>query len=283
MKLRPGPALIALVAAWVAIALLAFAWPILGWVTSASVLVVGPAIIVDHRRLRAMFASTSVHREVPAVVARGRLFDVDLRVTANASHTLRGALRDELPYLAEPNFAVHPILIGPTEPQQDARQTLRIATRGRFGIGPAWLRLVGPLRLLEGQRRFDNIAEIKVLPESLVVEEHLPPDEADQLMLLDKLVHSRFQGAGTEFESLSEFREGDDPRRIDWRVTARHGFPVVRRYQVERHRDVMLVLDVGRLMGADAGKGTKLDCAVNSALMLGRAALEAGDRCGMGV
>jgi uncharacterized protein (DUF58 family) len=57
----------------------------------------------------------------------------------------------------------------------------------------------------------------------------------------------------------------------------------VRHYQIERHRDVMIVVDCGRLMGADAGAGTKLDCAVDGALMLGRVALESGDRCGLGL
>jgi uncharacterized protein (DUF58 family) len=80
---------------------------------------------------------------------------------------------------------------------------------------------------------------------------------------------------------LSEFRPGDDPRRIDWRTTARYRRPVVRRFQIEQHRDVMIVVDCGRLMGADAGRGTKLDCAVDSALMLARTALEHGDRCGL--
>ena len=36
-------------------------------------------------------------------------------------------------------------------------------------------------------------------------------------------------------------------------------------------------------MGADAQQGTKLDCAVDAALMLGRVALQSGDRCGLGI
>jgi uncharacterized protein (DUF58 family) len=58
---------------------------------------------------------------------------------------------------------------------------------------------------------------------------------------------------------------------------------VIRRYQVERHRDVMIAIDCGRLMGASVGNGTKLDCAVDSALMLARTALQTGDRCGIAV
>jgi uncharacterized protein (DUF58 family) len=100
-------------------------------------------------------------------------------------------------------------------------------------------------------------------------------------MLLDKISRVRQTGLGTEFEMLSEYRPGDDPRRIDWKTTARLRRPVVRRFQVERHRDVMIVIDCGRLMGADAGRGSKLDCAVDSALILCRTVLESGDRCGL--
>jgi uncharacterized protein (DUF58 family) len=103
------------------------------------------------------------------------------------------------------------------------------------------------------------------------------------MLMVDKPTRARQHRVGTEFESLSEYRHGDDPRRIDWRASARFGYPIVRHYQIERHRDVVILVDCGRLMGADAGRGTKLDCAVDGALMLGRVALESGDRCGLGI
>ena len=70
---------------------------------------------------------------------------------------------------------------------------------------------------------------------------------------------------------------------IDWRTTARYGRPIVRRYQIERHRDVMILIDCGRLMGTETDRGSKLDCAVDSALLLSRVALQSGDRCGIGL
>jgi uncharacterized protein (DUF58 family) len=57
--------------------------------------------------------------------------------------------------------------------------------------------------------------------------------------------------------------------------------PIVRRFQVERQRDVVILIDSGRLMGSDAGQGSKLDCAVDAALNLARVALQSGDRCGV--
>ena len=57
----------------------------------------------------------------------------------------------------------------------------------------------------------------------------------------------------------------------------------MRRFQVEQHQDVLILIDCGRLMGAAAGRGTKLDCAIDSALLLARVALANGDRCGAAV
>ena len=159
--------------------------------------------------------------------------------------------------------------------------TFRIPLRGSFEFGPAWLRLIGPFDVLDAQQDFSCPGSVKVLPEGFSSAEGLRHDERAELMQLDKTSRIRQTGLGTEFEMLSEYRPGDDPRRIDWKTTARFRRPVVRRFQVERHRDVMIVIDCGRLMGADAGRGSKLDCAVDSALMLCRTALEGGDRCGL--
>jgi uncharacterized protein (DUF58 family) len=124
---------------------------------------------------------------------------------------------------------------------------------------------------------------VKVLPQSLVPDDELVKDALDERRLLDQVTQTRHRGEGTEFESLSEYREGDDVRRIDWRSSARQKRLIVRRFQVERHRDIVVLVDCGRLMGTAAGAGTKLDCAVDAALVLSRVALMGGDRCGIGV
>ena len=47
-----------------------------------------------------------------------------------------------------------------------------------------------------------------------------------------------------EFESLREFRDGDDPRDIHWRSTARVGSPIVRTYLDDASESRWLVVDV---------------------------------------
>jgi len=91
----------------------------------------------------------------------------------------------------------------------------------------------------------------------------------------------RQRGMGREFESLREFRDGDDVRDICWSATARRGKLVTKLHQVERSQAVWLVLDCGRLLRTKLGELCKLDYAANAAVSLAQLALYSGDRVGM--
>jgi uncharacterized protein (DUF58 family) len=93
--------------------------------------------------------------------------------------------------------------------------------------------------------------------------------------------HTRIRGAGREFESLREYREGDEFRDICWTAAARRGKLVTRIFQIERSQTIWLVLDAGRLMRARVAGLSKLDYAVNAALSLAEVALGTGDRVGL--
>ena len=54
---------------------------------------------------------------------------------------------------------------------------------------------------------------------------------------------SRIRGRGLDFEELRGYLPGDDPRTIDWKVTARTGKAHVRVFTEERDRPALLVVD----------------------------------------
>ena len=58
----------------------------------------------------------------------------------------------------------------------------------------------------------------------------------------------RRAGSGIEFLDHREFTPGDDPRRIDWRATARHRHPQVRRYCDEAAADWYIAVDCSASM-----------------------------------
>ena len=61
--------------------------------------------------------------------------------------------------------------------------------------------------------------------------------------LLQGSYRSLFRGAGLDFTDLREYVPGDDPRHIEWNVTARLDEPWVREYVEDRELTAWLVLD----------------------------------------
>jgi uncharacterized protein (DUF58 family) len=91
----------------------------------------------------------------------------------------------------------------------------------------------------------------------------------------------RYAGEGTEFESLREYSQGDDYRDIDWKATARRGRPIVRAFEAERSQTIVLAIDAGRLMTSRVTGLTKLDRAINAALLLAYLGTERDDLVGL--
>jgi uncharacterized protein (DUF58 family) len=86
------------------------------------------------------------------------------------------------------------------------------------------------------------------------------------------------RGQGTEFDSLREYVRGDDVRSIDWRASARSRSVVVRTWQPERDRRVIIVLDTSRTSAGRVADVPRLDSAMDAALLLAALAARAGDR-----
>jgi len=149
--------------------------------------------------------------------------------------------------------------------------------RGDAALGSISARYQSPWRIAERWARFPAAQSVRVYPnleESKRETIHLI--RSRQTTVEKRLQHHR--GQGREFESLREYREGDDMRDACWTATARRGKLIVKAYQIERSQTVWLVLDTGRLLRARTKGLSKLDFAVSAALALAQVALYSGDR-----
>src|ERR1019366_3000786 len=169
--------------------------------------------------------------------------------------------------------------------------------RGDWKTGWLYVRYRSPLGLAERWAKAPLIQTVRVYPA-------LRTGEEQQIFLarsrqIDlQLRQARQRGLGRDFESLREYREGDDLRDICWTATARRGSPITRQYQTERSQPVWIVLDCGRLMRArvaSVAQGavafpakdrqgrvhSKLDHACTTAVALAQLALFSGDRVGL--
>lgn len=66
--------------------------------------------------------------------------------------------------------------------------------------------------------------------------------------VLSGLHRSFLRGSGVEFESLREYQEGDDPRRIDWKASSRRGRLYVKEFAEEKSLRIMFLLDASSSM-----------------------------------
>lgn len=72
---------------------------------------------------------------------------------------------------------------------------------------------------------------------------------------------SAFRGTGLRFREVRAYSEGDDPRHIDWNVTARSQSPFVKVFEEERELTVAFLVDVSGSLDAGLHGRTQRDAA----------------------
>ncbi|KQQ27695.1 DUF58 domain-containing protein [Frondihabitans sp. Leaf304] len=98
------------------------------------------------------------------------------------------------------------------------------------------------------------------------------------LDLLEGGYASVYRGRSHDFDDLRAYVPGDEVKDIDWKATARHGEPLVKRYIASRRHSLVLVVDTGRNMAATAESGeAKKDIAIMAAGALASIATGHGD------
>jgi len=149
--------------------------------------------------------------------------------------------------------------------------------RGDARIGDVFLRCQSPWHIAE---RWASAA----LSQTVRIYPNLDESKRDTIYLIRsrqvalQARHKHLRGQGREFESLREYREGDEWRNVCWTAAARRGKLITKTHEFERSQTVWLVLDTGRLLRARVRGLTKLDYAVGAALSLAQVALHSGDR-----
>ena len=172
--------------------------------------------------------------------------EIELTIENQGGVIIECRLEDDLP----PALVAEPVTQRVTAyPRVPATVRYRIEPqeRGDQDAGALYVRYRSPLGLAERWAKSPLEQKVRVYPA-------LRTGEEQQMFLarsrqIDlQLRQARQRGLGRDFESLREYREGDDLRDICWTATARRGSPITRTYQTERSQPVWIVLDCGRLM-----------------------------------
>jgi uncharacterized protein (DUF58 family) len=91
---------------------------------------------------------------------------------------------------------------------------------------------------------------------------------------------SALRGRGLEFQEVRPYVPGDDPRNIDWRVTARRGRPHTKLFREERERPVWLLVDLQPGLFFGTRRQLKSALIVRATALLAWIASLGGDRVG---
>jgi uncharacterized protein (DUF58 family) len=249
----------ALGVALVAVLAVALPW----WVAAVLGLAVAGATLADALVARRPVELT---RSLPSSLARG----VPAGVSFDTA-PVPGRIR--IRQAASPDLA-----IGEQEGETTLATTITARRRGRHVLPSPAARVVGPLGLAAWYRRPGRDVEVLVYPD-------LPAAQR----LATSVRRGRFRhegrargplGLGTEFESIRDYEPDDDVRQVNWRATQRVGRPMSNQYRVDTDRDVICLVDCGRLMAAPLLDRTRLDAAVDAAAAIGAVADVLADRCG---
>lgn len=277
---------------------------------TAALWVLGVLLLVAVDRLATPSpAALRVQRAEPGTIRLGDDATSTLEITHPGARRMRLQVRDAWQPSAGAHANRHRRTLEPhatwvaTTPMHPVR-------RGDLHAAGVTIRSWGPLGLAGTQRTRQVPGTVRALP-AFPSRKHLPSRLA-RLRELDGRAAVRVRGPGTEFDSLREYVRGDDVRSIDWRASARSPEVVVRTWQPERDRRVVLVLDTARTSAGrvstdrqtarelrglpadqhdpvynperdsehdtEAAAVPRLDAAMDAALLLGVLAARAGDR-----
>jgi uncharacterized protein (DUF58 family) len=245
------------------IALLALVVP--SWLPIALALALLGAILADGWTVR---TAPTIERRASMVLSRGAR--TPLRISVHAGDGRRVLLR-------QPPASGVAVDGGSAVSELSGGLTARV--RGRHVLPGVASASLGPLGLARVHHASGEPSELRVYP-----------DVAGARRLILRLRRAMAGhpsglargplGLGTEFEAVREYSVDDDIRAINWRATARLGRPMSNQYRVDRDREVVCLIDCGRLMGASLGAGTLLDAALDAVTVIALAVDELGDRFG---
>jgi uncharacterized protein (DUF58 family) len=91
---------------------------------------------------------------------------------------------------------------------------------------------------------------------------------------------SSLRGAGLEYSDVREYQAGDDPRTIEWNITARSDRPYVRESLPDRGLDAWLLVDVTRSLDWGTARCLKRQLALEFSAVVGQLLIGRGNRVG---
>ncbi|HZR08386.1 MAG TPA: DUF58 domain-containing protein [Myxococcales bacterium] len=276
MSSRPGPLLPWALAGAAAVAAAGAVLRPLAFIGTGIGLLVACAAVGEMLALRRV--RVRVGRDPIVAVPLGELDRIPVRFAHDSGARLRFALRTLWPAELGGGSTMVAGACGPGETAV-LLQDVHGVKRGEARVEAPWAALTR-FGLVERIVQAGSEQMVRVIPN--LKEVHRMNARLNALFLrgLGTRLAPR-TGQGREFDRLREYVTGDDYRQISWKATARQRKPIVRQFRVERSQDVLFCLDSGHRMAPRVGELTRIDHAVNAAVLAAYFCNRAEDRTGL--
>lgn len=213
------------------------------------------------------------NRELPERMERGLTNEVRVKVKNRSRHPVFYRFMDDLPETFESPFPVY----GQIQKESSAVISYEAVARkrGQYEIRTLYVRYKSMLGLWEKQITADLPETVKVIPDLTETKQYL--ESAQQFLLYEGAKIRKFEKGTGEFSQIRRYVPGDDPRMVNWRQTAKLREVMTNEYEPEHGKYITILIDCGRMMGAELKKGSRLESVLDAVLAVTAAALEKGD------
>ncbi|MCL2161272.1 MAG: DUF58 domain-containing protein [Betaproteobacteria bacterium] len=277
--MRPAPRLFWLISGWLAWAALASLWPTLvtPWMAGGIALLL--FVVLDGLRVRRQ-TPPRITRKAAHALPVGVWREVSLEIDNPLSQQSVVRVFDHYPSACDMEGLPLTFTLAP-QTRVRAAYRLRFTERGEHSFAGIEALIDSPFGLLRRRVFIEAPYCARVYPNFAAVAKYALLATDNRLSQIG-VRQRRRRGEGLSFHQLREYREGDTPRQIDWKATARVNKLISREYQDERDQQIMFLLDCGNRMRAreDDGSLSHFDEALNALLLLAHVALRQGDAVG---
>jgi uncharacterized protein (DUF58 family) len=219
----------------------------------------------------------SVTRIAPSNLERGLNYKVELNITNNSTLSCHIEVIDGVPQ----SFVSHFPLEGVVPSKDTVHLVYEVAApvRGNYLLEKIYIRYRSSLSLWQKQMATYVADEIRVIPDLTDTKKYL--EDAQHYLMHDGMkIRKQKSGIG-DFSQIRNYVVGDDPRKINWRQTAKLQTVMTNEYEPEHGKHVMIMIDCGRTMGAELTYANRLEKAIEASLTVAAAALGNGDYVGV--
>lgn len=229
-------------------------------------LLLGSAVVarrIAARNMRGLW----VDRRLPSRLRVGRSGTIRWTLGgASGSNATGLEVRDRILRSARPRLVSIDVPHTEAHDPASVSTTIVFTRRGRMRLGPVIVQSRFPIGMFLASAKAPVRNEVLVWPR-----EGRPGQRLFELLRGESLAREQRTQGDETFYGVREMRDGDDPRRIHWRTSARRGELVVSQWRAESGREVWIVLGRGQASGR--GSQANFERAVSAAATAWRQAV----------